>query len=259
MKYLEELHQTLQTYIRPTSFPVAVKLQEDNELPEDIRRPSKVFGHPLTICQGIAIARRYGWTIGFLKEDHACGPSMPSFGLVEEPDFIKDGSIVYPLYTKTLEAGAKTQSAMPALKVGTANSIILSPLHKANFEPDVVLIYGNPAQVVRLIQGSLYNSGGVLESRSMGRAACTSEIVSTFVEQKCNVTIPGGGEKAFALTGDDEIVFSVPKKEIPNLIEGIVSTHKEGASRFPTPLFGLRSQPIFPEKYDKLQEYCDVK
>lgn len=258
MSLINELEQTLTDYIRPATFPVAVKIQENCTLPPEAKRPRELLGYPINICQGIAISRRYGWILGYLKEDHACGPSMTVFGLVEEPEFIKNGSIVHPLYAKTLEAGEVTQRVTPSMQHGKIKSIIIAPLHKTTFEPDVILIYGNPGQIVRLIQGALYNTGGVIESHSMGRAACGSEIVTPLQKQKCNVTIPGGGEKAFALTCDDEMVFSVPANEIKGLIEGIIATHKAGASRFPTPFFGVRMKPVFPDKYDKLQKYCGL-
>lgn len=258
MSLIKELDQTIRDYLRTATYPVAVKIQKDCTLPPDTRRPLEMLGYPINICQGISMARRYGWTIGYLKEDHACGPAMTVFGLVESPSFIKDGSIIYPLYAKTLEAGAVTQQETPSMPFGAIGSIIMAPLHRTSFDPDIVLVYGNPGQIVRLIQGSLYNNGGFIESRFMGRAACGSEIITPFLEQKCNVTIPGGGEKAFALTCDDEMVFSIPAKDIPGLIEGLIATHKAGASRQPTPFYGVRMKPVFPEKYNDLQKYCGL-
>lgn len=258
MSIVEELNTILNQYIRPASFPVAIKVTKDTKLPEDMKRPKTLLGYPINLCQGIAIARRYGWILGFQREDHACAPSLVILGQVEEPDFIKNGSIIEPLYTKTLDAGVITQKETPNMPVGEINSIVLAPLNKANFDPDVVLIYGNPGQMVRLVQGALYQEGGTIESKFMGRAACGGEIVTPLLTQKCNVNIPGGGEKVFALTGDDEMCFSVPKNKIIDLMEGIVATHNAGAARFPVPYFGLRMQPQFPPKYDELAKYCGL-
>lgn len=259
MSVAEELNQAVRDYLRTATYPVAVKAQKDRCLPEGARRPLKSFGYPINICQGITLARRYGWTLGYLKEDHACGPALTVFGLVERPPFIEDGSIVYPLYAATPEAGARTQMATPSVPFGAIGGITLAPLHKATFDPDVVLIYGNPGQIARLIQGSLYERGGFVESRFMGRAACGSEIITPLLLQECCVTIPGGGEKAFALTCDDEMVFSVPAREIPGLINGLIRTHEAGASRMPTPFFGVRTKPVFPKEYRDLQEYCGLE
>lgn len=258
MNLCNRLDNALNKYVRVCSYPVAVKIAKEAMIPSEVRRPSLLFGHPINLCQGISITRRYGWILGFLKEDHACSISYVIMGLVEEPEFIKDGSVVYPLYTESLEAGAKTQKAVPHMSHGEIGSILLAPLNKVDFEPDVVLIYGNPGQIVRLIQAALYREGGKIESQFMGRAACGAEIISPLLSKKCNVIIPGGGEKVFAQTGDDEMVFAVPKEKIEDLLYGLEATHQAGAARFPVPQFGLRTKPIFPKEYLKLEEYCGL-
>jgi uncharacterized protein (DUF169 family) len=258
MDIVRRLDDCFKEYLRTATFPVAVKISQDTALPPEVKRPSVTFGYPLNICQGIAMVRRYGWVMGYLKEDHACAAALVALGIVEEPDFIKDGSFVYPLYTETLEMGEKTQKASPKMPLGQIQSIIMAPLHKARFNPDLVIIYGNPGQMVRLIQGALYTEGGTIESHFMGKTACGSEIVTPLLSGKCNVIIPGGGEKVFAQTGDDEMAFAVPRGKIEGLIKGLTATHKTGIARIPTPYYGLRIQPKFPEEYRDLQEHCGL-
>lgn len=258
MKLCEKLDAALTQFIRPATYPVAVKLSAEPELPPNVKRPLTSFGHRLNLCQGIAMARRYGWVMGFLKEDHGCGNSQVIMGICEEPDFIKDGSICYPLYTKDLETGVKTQRATPQMPLGNANAILMAPLNKANFTPDVILIYCNPGQAVRLIQGALYHEGGTIDSKFMGRAACGAELVVPILTGKCNIIIPGGGEKVFAMPSDDELIFAMPASKTEELIEGLKETHKAGAARFPAPFFGLRAEPSFPEVYDRLDQYAGI-
>ena len=255
----KRLNDALSQYIRPATFPVAVKLSQDKEFSPRVKRPLRDFGNRITLCQGTALARTYGWSIGFLEEDHACGNSMVIFGLVEEPDIIKNGSIVYPLYTDSLETGSITQKATPALPVKQISSILLSPLHRADFDPDVVLVYGQPGQIARLIQATLYQRGGTLDTKSMGRAACGAEIVTPFLTGECNVVVPGGGEKAFGSLPDDQMVFSIPKNRMEGIIAGLEGTHKAGGSRFPWTLYSLRSMPEFPDIYHDLEVYTKIK
>lgn len=259
MDISNKLDNALNKYVRVSSFTVAVKVAQEEIIPVGAKRPSLFLGHPINICQGISITRRYGWFLGFLKEDHACSISHVIMGLVEEPDFIKNGSVVYPLYAESLKAGANTQMAVPHMPLGKIRSILLAPLNRADFEPDVVLIYGNPGQTVRLIQAALYKEGGKIESHFMGRAACGAEIVTPLLTKKCNVIVPGGGEKVFAQTGDDEMVFAAPKEKIDDLIYGLEATHRAGAARFPVPQFGLRIKPAFPKEYMELEKYCGIK
>lgn len=254
----KQLDAALNQYIRPATYPVGVHLSATPELPPRTRRPQEVFGHRINLCQGISIARRYGWAMGFLQEDHACANSQIIMGICEEPDFIKDGSICTPLYTQSLAAGAVTQAATPKLPVGRAAAIVVAPLGRMAFEPDVVLIYCTPGQAVRLTQAALYKEGGTLDSSFMGRAACGYEIAVPLLSGKCNITIPGGGEKVFAMPEDSELIFSLPAARAEELVAGLEGTHKAGAARFPAPYYGIRSQPEFPQEYNDLARYTGV-
>lgn len=259
MELVEELNQTLQTYLRAATYPVAIKILDDEvQFRAKTKRPVRDLGHRLNICQGIAMVRRYGWTIGFCKEDHACANSLVILGLLKEPEFIRDGSIVAGPYTDSLEHGAITQAVTPRSDK-PLSAILAMPLHKAEFDPDVVLVYCNPGQAVRLIQSALYTTGGVLESRFMGRCACGTEIVSTLQTGECQIVIPGGGEKVFAMLADDEMVFTIPARRMRGVIDGLVGTHKAGANRYPAPYFGLRAEPEFPAVYERLERYAGLR
>jgi uncharacterized protein (DUF169 family) len=178
-------------------------------------------------------------------------------GYIEEPDFVKDGSLVYPLYACDLEVGKKTHDSTPKMPVADTGTIAVAPLHRADFDPDVIIIYGNAAQIVRCVQGALYHDGGYIESRFAGRGACGGEITVPFVQQKYNVIIPGGGERVFAITTDDELAFAVPSSKFESFIDGVIAVHKGGVARIPTPFAGINHEPVWPKEYDKLGEYAD--
>ena len=56
--------------LRLKTLPVAVKfLKETAAFPEKTRQPSVVLGKRVTICQGVSMARTYGWTVGLTQED----------------------------------------------------------------------------------------------------------------------------------------------------------------------------------------------
>ncbi|HWQ62708.1 MAG TPA: DUF169 domain-containing protein, partial [Negativicutes bacterium] len=131
--------------------------------------------------------------------------------------------------------------------------IVIAPLHKTDFVPDVILVYGNPGQIVRLVQGGNYAEGGGIESRFCGRSACASELITPYLKQRANLTIPGGGEKVFGQTNDDEMAFAFPYGKAAEIIEGITATHECGIARIPVPISGLRMKPAFPPKYQELE------
>lgn len=254
-----ELNKVLETYLRPLTFPVAAKLSEAPEVPKGYSRPSQTMGYRINLCQGTNFARRYGWRMGFLDDDMACPLSVPIFGFKPDPDFVTRGEHIHPDFTDDLEKAAKTQAAQPKAKNGSIGAILLGPLAKVDFEPDVVLVYGSPAQIVRLVQAALYHHGGAIESRFSGRCACAQEFVYPHQTQKCNVVVPAQGERMFAMTADDEMCFAIPRAEFENLADGLLVTHKRGVSRVPTPFFGMRARPQFPERYGELEDYCGTR
>ena len=67
---------------------------------------------------------------------------------------------MYPLYACDLETGKNTQVSTPKMPKADKGTIVVAvaPLSKAEFDPDVIIIYGNPAQIIRCIQGALYKS-----------------------------------------------------------------------------------------------------
>jgi uncharacterized protein (DUF169 family) len=71
----------IQNDLRLKTFPIAVKfLKETSEFPEKTRQPSMVLKKRVTICQGVTMARNYGWTVGLTKEDLVCIPAIIAFG-----------------------------------------------------------------------------------------------------------------------------------------------------------------------------------
>lgn len=243
------LNRALEEYIRPATFPVAVKLAGPGEQPPDkVRQPVRELGHPVALCQGLAMARRYKWTMVFAKGDHGCPAGAVMLGHYK-PDRLLEGMIAHPGYAATVAAGQAMEQANAYLPRGSAEAVWLAPLARAEFEPDVVVVYGNAAQVGRLIQAANYASGKGIESRSTGRMACSGYIARPVVTGECALIVPSGGERIFALAQDDELIFAIPRGRMREVAEGLAGTHAQGLARFPTPFAAITAQPNFPAKY----------
>lgn len=254
----EKLNEALASYIRPLTFPVALKFLKDEPYPMKVRRPT-ALGNKLTLCQGYSLVRKYGWVMGFEMEDCACGPQLAYFGAIPYTEKQREGGIIYPIYTKTPEGAKKAESLLPRLPEGMYDRIILAPLDKTEFEPDVIMIYVNPGQAARLIQGAAYCQGEPVTSTASGRCACISEIVSPYLKKGFSFTVPGAGEKVFALTADDEMVFSLHASRIDELVEGLATTHKSGIGRYPWPIAGVKAKPSMPDTYKFLEDMAEEK
>ena len=121
-------------------------------------------------------------------------------------------------------------------------------LNRAAFEPDLLMIYGNPAQVMRLIQGALYSSGGAVTSSAMGRLGCAS-IITVMNNDECRYVVPGNGDRVFGMTQDWEMAFLIPASKIDTVIDGMAKTHKSGV-RYPITSF-FNFQATFPPSYQE--------
>ncbi len=244
----DALVRALKEYIKPTTFPVGVHLEFGDASPEGKAvRPMERFKTTLSVCQGIAAARRYGWTMVFREEDHGCPASLIYLNYRHSESFLS-GGICYPGYGATPEAAKKIERANMILKE-PAKEIWIGDLEKASFTPDIALVYGNPAQIARIAQGANYLNGDGVKSTTYGRAACASYIVKAFMTDECCLVVPSGGERIFANTQDDELIFAIPSSKFADVAYGIEQVHKYGLSRFPTIFHGVLKNPAFPQKY----------
>src|SRR5438132_1659582 len=171
----------LQTYIRPQTFPVAIRMLKPGEpIPERARRPARDFKKLSMSCQVIDMSRRYGWMIALTREDHICSLGITAIGFDKPLPIYNVGTLCEGMYTETKEAGQRSEAAIDKFSPGEYETLLVAPLDRATFEPHVVCIYANPAQVMRLTQAALWKRGGRLASSFEGRAVCADTIVASF-------------------------------------------------------------------------------
>ena len=249
-----ELAAALEKHIRPATFPVAIKmLRESDPIPEKVRRPKEDLGFESAICQAIGLARRYGWTLAVGTEDISCPITKAFFGFEKRVPYLEEGHACAGMYTETTEAGARTEAAIPQFKYHEYRYLVAGPLARATYDWDVVVIYGNSAQVMRLVTGALYKDGGAMPSQTAGRVDCADLIIGAMQSGTFQYVLPCYGDRLFGGTTDDEMAFSFPRGKEAQLIKGLEGTHKGGV-RYPIPSY-LRFTAEFPESYRKLEDF----
>jgi len=149
-------------------------------------------------------------------------------------------------YMKDREAAERTYDAMP-LREGWESpyrALVIAPLEMGIIdEPDVVLIYGNAAQITRMVQSMVYMQGGVVKSEAQTGLSCASEFLKPMREKKPIYIVPGRGERQLGMAGDDEMVFALPGEQLGDLLTGLKETDKQG-SRYPINQM-LMFEPIY--------------
>ncbi len=250
---LKKVNEELTTYVRPQTFPVAVKLLTSvDDMPAKTRLPRRDLGIDMATCQAISFARRYGWTLAVTKEDQSCPGGLLVAGFSKPNDYYVAGNLAEGMYCGSLEAGAAMEAALPKLPAGKYKAIVVGPVDRVSFDPDLIVMYGNPAQVMRLVQGALFDRGGYLPGYGQGRLDCAEILARTILTDECQWILPCTGDRMFALTADDEMCFTMPASKIEQVLEGLAGSHRQGI-RYPVTSY-LQWSAKFPPKYQKLHK-----
>ena len=252
MQDLKTMESEFNQYLRLQSPPLAIRMvKAGEEVPEKCRRPFEHLKMKINICQGFSMARKYGWTVRMGAEDMACPPGAALFGFFKDTDYFDAGNMAVPTYAPDLEAGKAIEAEFPRFAHGEYEAILVAPMARAAFEPQMLLFYAQPAQVMRLVHGALYEGGKGLKSWTQGRFGC-STVISVLQSGECTYGIPGNGDRVFAGVQDSEMNFLMPMKRAEGVLAGLVANHK-GGTRYPVPAY-LMYQAQFPKNYSKQME-----
>lgn len=250
----KSLNEAIEQHVRPATFPLAIKMvRSAAEIPEKAKRPGRDMKISSALCQAMSISRHYGWTIAVSREDISCPIGATLFGFEPRVPHFDEGHCCAGMYTRDAAAGKKTEAAAPCFNFGEYYAMVSGPLGRIDWEPDVVLAFGNPAQVMRLVTGALWESGGYIQSRFSGRTDCADEVIETMQTGKPQVILPCYGDRIFGQTQDHEMAFAMPWAFAQTLVDGLEGTHKGGV-RYPIPQF-MKYTGTFPPSYEELRQY----
>ena len=250
------VNEEIEKFVRPQTFPLAIRMAKPGEpLPDRVRRPATDMGIRVAICQTFSIARRYGWGLAVGRDDLSCPLAKTAFGFEAVLPYYAEGNLACGMYTETPEAGARTEAEVPKFPLGEYERIIVAPLGRTSFEPHVVLVYANAAQVMRLVAAALYRQGGRIHSSFSARLDCADAVIETMRTGRPQVILPCYGDRIYGQTEDHEMAFTIPWGQAGDLVAGLRGTH-QGGVRYPIPAW-LRYTGEFPEKYRRLDALWD--
>lgn len=203
--------KTLEQSLALRTSPIAVKmLKTESDIPEYALRPKRDKNYHLAQCQAFSLSRHQGKTVAMLKEDNWCWGPLFAYGLIKQ------------------EAGDNYQELqndlkkIPMLEYGKFIGILSAPLKSAKFEPDLIMIYSNTGQLRQMLHVLSFINEGYIETPIYPVASCALAVVPALSGQPC-VTLPDPGEIGRANVGEDEIIFSLPVKNLANLVSQIKS------------------------------------
>ena len=250
---LNEYGEEMERLLRLKTHPLAVKLLEKEEdIPEGTKRPLRDWGYHLSLCQGFSIARREGIHIAMLKEDNWCFLPVIGCGLAQPPQYFLDGHSYFPRTVQTLELAQMQARDFPHLESGKYIGIVFAPLKTTNFEPDLIMLYCDSAQLTLLLKSIQYTSTReAITCKLSANAVCVYAIVPLIQNGDYQVTLPCPGDRHRAMAQDDEIVFTVAKRKLEDLMFALRHQHDHG--------FGLGTGLTLMPEYELFEPYAKMR
>ncbi len=250
----EKLVRRMEILLRLRSFPVAMKMLEKKEQLKDVpfmRRPE----HKVTTCQLINLVRNFDWTVGAELEDFALPTCSSILGLEELPSFYRDGTFRSIVWVQTKEDGKRYEAAIPRIQTGQYEAVTMAPLVYDPFEPDIVLIYGNPAQMILLINALQFENYEVMNFHCVGESSCSDAIARCYRDGKPSLSIPCYGERRYGHAQDDELVMALPAGHMEKALRGLEILYRKGV-RYPISFAGAEGNldKALPVAYTTLEE-----
>jgi uncharacterized protein (DUF169 family) len=236
-----EMTEDFKTLLRLRTEPIAFRRLEKAEDLDKIANVVRVK-RGFTFCQVPFLVRVLGQTVGITKEDPIGDRCTRLHGLREatEKSMQSEAAMLSTTWFASPEEALKQQRETPRVPVGEA--IVAAPLGKEKFEPEVVLIYGNPAQVMMILCGLQKEKYERFQFFFIGEGACADSLAQCYISGKPSLAIPCYGERAMGQVADDEIVIALPPGELERAVSGMKKLAKIGF-KYPIAFIGGLADP----------------
>jgi dephospho-CoA kinase len=163
---------------------------------------------------------------------------------------MKDGTFRSIVWTKSRADGKKFENAIPRLPAGKYEAVAMAPLVYNPFDPDIVLIYANPAQIMLLINSLQFENYEVMQFYCVGETSCSDAIARCYLNRKPALSIPCYGERRYGHAQDDELVMAIPVEMMDKALNGMEALYRRGI-RYPISYAGAETDltHAFPAAY----------
>lgn len=249
----------LELLLRLKSFPVAFKLLEDETEIDKISFIRRI-SHKSTLCQLINLVRNFDWTVGADVDDFVNSMCPSIIGLTDIPAYMKDGTFRSIVWTKSRSDGKRYENNVPRIPTGKFKALVMAPLVYNPFDPDIVLIYANPAQMILLINSLQFENYEVMEFFCVGESSCSDAIARCYLTGKPSLTIPCYGERRYGHAQDDELVIAIPANMMDKSLRGLEALYRRGV-RYPISYTGAEADIAgnFPQAYQSESMMANIR
>ena len=212
----------------------------------NVQRIPRLFN----FCQAQFLVRVERMTIGITKEDQLSIRCGRIFGVrhASEKAMRYEGEMLSTTWFANPEEGYQQQLDCP--RVPVSGAVVMAPLDEEKFEPEVVLLYGNPAQTMMLLCGLQKEKYERFTFYFSGEGACADSLAECYRTGKPQVAIPCYGERSMGEVADDELSIALPPTDIARALAGMKKLAKVGF-KYPIGFIGARAElePILKQFY----------
>jgi uncharacterized protein (DUF169 family) len=214
----------LDRVVNPHTRPVAVSfLKDESDAPSDALRPMESLGRPIRPCEAVGYARHEGLPSTMTREDFAsdCPIGPFAFGTIQPLEDWLGGQMALHICTDSQDVAQKMVRGIPRLAAGEYGAFAFRPLEMTDQAFDILVVYANSLQTMKLIEAARWNTGNPLVPNITARAACANSIVQPFLRGEPVISIPCGGDRTWGRTQDAELIFSIPYLALEDLLAGL--------------------------------------
>lgn len=229
----------IEKYLRLRTFPIGLKFVPKRE---DLKAMKRLRVHEGTLCQAITASRTFGWT-NVVFSENLMTICAGVFGLSDSPPKVKDGTLRQLAWCGKKEDAKKFEDSIPRIPLGRYESILVGTVSGGQFEPDVVLFYGTPAQMIFMINALQYEEYERLQFYCVGESSCADTIVQCFLSGKPALSVPCFGERRYGHVQDDELAIAMTCGQVEKVSRNLGELYKKGI-RYPIPAWGNQCDPV---------------
>ncbi len=214
--------------------PVGFKYEFNK--PEGIEQLDK----SLALCEMIKEGQERGAPFYFTKENEDCfGKAF--LGMIESRPTSGNGQIGvdFEIFQEP-RANRNIYPQQHQLPFGVVNYVVVAPLDKITFEPDLLLLMATPSQMEIVLRAMSYSTGEIWTSRMTGVGACTWLFIYPYLTGNVNFGITGTsfGMKAKEVFPEGWTLISIPYQWIPTITQNlkemkwVLPSYAEGREKF---------------------------
>ena len=243
---INELLSMLKLKSNPTGMKFIEDITDLDKIPY-LKRPRPGDIH--TACQLIGRATRNGATVAILPENLPNIQCRATLGMGSKEE-LSASAHMKGVWFEHEEDALAHQAAMYT-PLNKYKAVVAFPLTRpVHFDPDIVLVYGSPQQIMLLLNAVQYEKFEVISMTFVGESSCSDSWAKAMATGKISVTIPCYGERSFGSVLDDEMIAAFPPSYMNRILSGLKKL-KKNKFAYPAPYYGTEHdmRPLLMHKY----------